>query len=270
MKHIEESYGVLEQDSDSEELSHHCENIRRKGFTVLADAVDPSKLELYGGKFDDVLGLYQKSFGYENLKACDEHNGIRMPFYFDRIFLDIASNKAVLDIVFNLMGSNFQLKQQNGINNPGRENYNQSKWHRDLPYSNYVSTRPLMLNALFCLDDFKIENGATRVIPGSHLFEKFPSDKYIDENTAIAEAKAGSYIILDSMLFHSGTSNTTSLPRRAINNVYSSPHIKQQIEISPENTIKLNLSASERKLLGVDFQVYSSVENYLGSRKDKL
>lgn len=267
--HRQESYGVLESELNDDLLKYHCENIRRKGYTILEGAVPKADLDELQHKFELVFAKYQELFDIEELKASDEHNGFRMPFFFDKFFLKLVTNDKVLSIVNELMGYNFVLNQQNAISNPGGEKYNQSKWHRDLPYSHYVSSRPLMINALFCLDDFTLANGATRVIPGSHLFEKFPSEKYIDENTSIAEAPSGSFIILDSMLFHSGTSNKTSKPRRAINNVYSSPHIKQQINITTENTEHLKLTEFESRLLGVNFKDYSSVEGYLISRKVK-
>jgi len=265
--HISSSYGVHEQDCCDSALAFHCDNIKRLGYSIVDNVVSDDFVVEIRKKFDLTLQDYQEKFGTDNLRAIDEHNGIRMPFYFDKVFLKLATNELVLSIVTELMGSNYILNQQNGISNPGNENYNQSKWHRDLPYSHYTSSRPLMVNALFCVDDFKITNGGTRVIPGSHLFESFPSEKFIDNNSITVEANAGSFIILDSMLYHSGTHNSSPNARRAVNNVYASPHIKQQINFSLGNTQHLGLTNKEKSLLGVNFNNYESVDSYLASRK---
>jgi len=85
------------------------------------------------------------------------------------------------------------LNQQNGvINPPHSERYNQGAWHRDLPYQHFVSSRPLAINALFCLDQFTIENGATKVLPASHRQEAFPSDDFVQSQATPVTAPAGS------------------------------------------------------------------------------
>jgi ectoine hydroxylase-related dioxygenase (phytanoyl-CoA dioxygenase family) len=43
-------------------------------------------------------------------------------------------------------------------------------------------------------------------------------------------AKAGSYIVLDCMIFHSGGTNKSLNNRRAVNHVFTMPHIKKQID----------------------------------------
>lgn len=239
-------YGVLEFESAESDISQHVERIKRNGWTVVEDAIGNDFLEKIRLTSESTYKNYISHFGREALEKIDEHNGIRMPFSFNKIFLDIAKNKKVLTIVNALMGDNFVLNQQNYINNPSKENYNQDKWHRDLPYAHYTSSKPLMLNALFAIDDFTLQNGATKVLPGSHLFEKFPSPRFLSENQVVLEAKAGSYVVIDSMLYHAGGYNGTNSPRRAINNVYSSPHIKQQINYTEENTRHLELDEFEK------------------------
>ena len=116
--------------------------------------------------------------GSEPLGAIDEHNTIRLPLAYEPMFLELATNEKILDICARLIPGYVVLNQQNGvINPPHAARYNQGAWHRDLPYQHFISSRPLAINALFCLDPFTIENGATRVLPASHRQEAFPSDR---------------------------------------------------------------------------------------------
>ena len=129
-----------------------------------------------------------------------------------------------------LIKGSFYLNQQNGIINPTGNTYNQGMWHRDLPYQHFTSSSPLGINALYCVDDFTIENGSTFVLPSTHKVTKFPSEIFVEQNAKQITAKAGSYIVLDCMIFHSGGINNSSNDRRAVNHVFTIPHIKKQID----------------------------------------
>ena len=165
-----------------------------------------------------------------------------------------------------LIHGKFILNQQNGIINPPRADYNQGAWHRDFPYQHFVSSRPLAINALFCVDDFTIENGATYVLPASHKSGPFASKTFVERHAVQVVAKAGSFILLDCMLFHAGGFNQSSRPRRAVNHVYNIPYFKQQINI-PLNLGAAGLSSQAKEVFGFTFQEPGSVADYLAQRK---
>ena len=95
-----------------------------------------------------------------HLQSLNEHNGIRAPFLIDKtgIFVKLVTNDKLLQLVSKLIKGSFYLNQQNGIINPAGNTYNQGMWHRDLPYQHFTSSSPLGINALYCVDDFTIEN----------------------------------------------------------------------------------------------------------------
>ena len=79
----------------------------------------------------------------------------------------------------------------------------------------------VLLTALWMLDDFTIKNGATRVVPGSHritrpLTKDFaqPLAHHPDEKIVIG--RAGSILLFNGYLWHSGRRNDSSGPRRAV------------------------------------------------------
>jgi ectoine hydroxylase-related dioxygenase (phytanoyl-CoA dioxygenase family) len=90
--------------------------------------------------------------------------------------------------------------------------------HRDLEnYPYFVTAGPtapeVMCNFLIALTDFTEENGATRVIPGSHVWPDF-EDRGTPEQTIPAIMEAGDALYFSGKLAHGGGANTTTDERR--------------------------------------------------------
>jgi ectoine hydroxylase-related dioxygenase (phytanoyl-CoA dioxygenase family) len=264
-------YGILEQTQSESEVERTSESIRHLGYGVIDGGYSRESLTALADAFDRVQASYAAAHGgVEKLTSMDEHNTIRLPLAHDPLFLELATNSRILEICARLISGYAVLNQQNGIiNPPNGKQYNQGSWHRDLPYQHFVSSRPLAINALFCLDAFTIENGATMVLPASHRQEPFPSDHFVKAQALPVAAPAGSFIVLDCMVFHSGGVNVTPMPRRAVNHVYTIPLIRQQIDLPDALGEGFTADRKLRKLLGYDVRQPRSVDDYLADRAKK-
>lgn len=252
-------YGVKEQTPSNDGVDQAIESLRLLGYAVVDSGYSAAELDRFAERFDRAHASLIAEHGLETLRAIDEHNTIRAPLTIDSLFASLASNPAILALCERMFGDAFILNQQNGVINPANQTeYNQGAWHRDLPYQHFVSTRPLAINALFCVDEFTAENGATSVVPGSHKQEAFPSDAAVCHLQRAIAAPRGAFIVMDGMTFHSGSPNRTDRPRRAVNHVYSLPFIKQQIDLS------------EVFALNKDERTPENVAAYYESRRRKL
>jgi ectoine hydroxylase-related dioxygenase (phytanoyl-CoA dioxygenase family) len=271
MPETQKRYGVIEQTTSKTDIDYACESIQRLGYCILDGGYSSEWLSTLSVAFESVLERYYAEHGgQEALRAIDEHNTIRLPMHYDPIFIELATNAKILEICRKLIPGYTVLNQQNGVINPARsERYNQGAWHRDLPYQHFVSSRPLAINALFCLDPFTVENGATKVLPASHRQEAFPSDRFVEQEAVVVSAPAGSFIILDCMMFHTGGVNSTDRARRAVNHVYSIPLLRQQIDLPTALGDTFTEDTELRKLLGYRVRTPASVEKYLASRVGK-
>lgn len=260
------SYGILLQDQPASELDEIAEQVRRDGYAVVDSGLHQQELEFISAAFDSAYKSYVEHWGEARLRAIDEYYTIRaLLTHADNVFLRLASNANLLKLLQSLIVGRFILNQQNGVINPPQAPYNQGAWHRDLPYQHFVSSTPLAVNALFCLDDFTIENGSTFVLPGSHRSVNYPSAEYIRRQARQLQAKAGQFLVLDCMLFHSGGFNRSDRPRRAINHVYTIPYLKQQVKL--QGLMKAEtLSEAERQLLGFGCEEPASIDQYFASR----
>lgn len=94
----------------------------------------------------------------------------------------------------------------------------------------------LMINALWTLDPFTAANGATRIAPGSHLWDR--KRRARDDELVAAEAPAGSVILWLGSALHGGGANATNAIRRGVVMSYSvgwlAPAEKLLLSIPPD------------------------------------
>jgi ectoine hydroxylase-related dioxygenase (phytanoyl-CoA dioxygenase family) len=262
-------YGVIRQNEPADDIDLACESLRQLGYAVVDASLDAATLAALSEAFERARQKAAAAHGGQAaLAAIDEHNTIRLPLAYEPAFLALAANPRILRVCRELVADYVTLNQQNGIiNPPNGQRYNQGSWHRDLPYQHFTSSRPLAINALFCLDAFTLDNGATKVLPASHREEAFPSDAFIARQAVQVTAPAGSFIVLDCMMFHTGGVNTTATERRAVNHVYTIPLLRQQIELRDALGDDFTADPQLRKLLGFDVRTPRSVADYLAGRK---
>jgi ectoine hydroxylase-related dioxygenase (phytanoyl-CoA dioxygenase family) len=264
---MEKSYGVNQQNQIESPVDLHIEEMQINGFTVLNSVLSKQELNDCILRLDKIYEIQKNNFGENNLIKINENNTVRCPLVYDEFFLNLAINKRVLQIVERLIGEYYILHLQNGIINKPNEEHHQSSWHRDLPYQNFVISKPLAIGALFCIDDFTKESGATFVLPHSHRVEAIPSTQFIENFSKQVIAKAGSVIIFDSMLFHKAGYNSANFTRRAINNVYVVPILKQQINLQTA----LNGKYSDNEFLSKFLGYHSNIpENDVDWRNKRL
>lgn len=127
-------------------------------------------------------------------------------------------------------------------------------WHEAVAPQDYK-----VCNSIWLLDDFSKENGATRVVPQTHLKSQLPQDamqdpmdSHVDE--VIIEAPAGSVVIFNSHTWHGGTTNSTAQPRRSIHSYFCRKDQPQQVDqqryVKQETLDRLGEGAAE--ILGLD------------------
>lgn len=251
----EKHYGTIIQNRSDSPVEQYAEEISIRGFTIVEGAISQNTLEAWRTKIDDVYVEQETKYSKDKLAAIQELDMCRAPLLYDKSFLDLAQVDKVLEIVSLLLGQHFILSLQNAIINRPDRVHHQTSWHRDLPHQNYVSTRPLSVTALFAIDEFTLETGATHVVPFSHKLESMPSEAYLRSHTVSAVAPAGSVIIFDSMLFHRAGENTSTNIRRAVNHMYTIPIMKQQYDFPNSFRGSAELTSIEKRLLGFDSRV---------------
>ena len=121
-----------------------------------------------------------------------------------------------------------------------------------------ITPYPLVANIIWMLDDFSAVNGATLVVPGSHLRgAKAAPDDY--SMTVPAEAPAGTALAYDGRLWHCTGENRTDEPRHGLITYYCVPFMRQMenyfLGLDPD--VYARLSDEMRGLLG--FEIWGNL-----------
>ena len=81
-------------------------------------------------------------------------------------------------------------------------------------------------NTIWAMTDFTEENGATRAIPGSHLFDD--KMRFEPADTEPAAMEAGSVFFYSGALYHGGGANRSDATRYGLNLTYNLSWLRQE------------------------------------------
>lgn len=182
------------------------EQLHRNGYVLLRQAIAPTWLDNLRAVFD--AGVKPSSEWPVPRGSDWRHSQLDT----DPVVQAVCRLPQLLAVVGELIGERFFLSQVEGrepLANGGHQ-----QLHRDLSAQRPGDT----VNALVYLDDYGPENGATRIVPGSHrpaLGE--PPFDFTDESRSVQlTGNAGDLLILDADLIHAGSLNASGARRRTL------------------------------------------------------
>ena len=171
------------------------------------------------------------------------------------VFSVCYTHPRVLAAMAHVLGSDFRLSSLNyRASLPG---YGLQPMHVD--WKSAIEPGQFQVcNSIWLLDDFTEENGATRIVPGSHLWGKRPQDQMEDVLSNHPQqinllGRAGTVIVFNSHAWHGGTQNLSRAPRRALHSYFCKRNQPQQTNqrefIRPES--RESMSPEVRYILDI-------------------
>src|SRR5262245_44440136 len=189
-----------------------------------------------------------------------------------RSFPELAAHPTVLGTLDRVLGdhaTSYQLHLTQIIEiGPGEpaQLVHRDQWAFD--FFPFPSGFEVECHTMWALNDFTDENGATRVIPGSHKW----ADKMRPgpEETIPAEMVKGSVLLYLGSIYHGGGANRSSAPRRGVNVGYTLSWLRQEenqyLACPPE--VARELPEELAKLAGYQRGAYAL--GYYGDLQDPL
>jgi ectoine hydroxylase-related dioxygenase (phytanoyl-CoA dioxygenase family) len=206
-------------------VAEHVQHIADHGYTIVEDAIEP---ELVEALRRDLLGL-EELFGVEPAgNSFEGHHTLRIYnlLAFGRIFERVPVHHNVLPIVERVLDPGCLISSLSSISiQPGEV---AQPIHADDQLIPIPKPHPpTVCNSMWALTDFTEENGATRIIPGSHLSDRSP-DYGTPYDSMPAVMPAGSVLIWHGSLWHGGGANASADTRMGIAMNYCAGYIRQQ------------------------------------------
>jgi ectoine hydroxylase-related dioxygenase (phytanoyl-CoA dioxygenase family) len=206
------------------DVTHDLSAYERDGYVVLEHAVDNDTLERIRTELSPWLGD-------DAFRGRNDFEG----FHSNRVYALLAKAPAiaalvdhpwVLAMLDQLLLPNFLLSANLAINLLPGETAQQFHIDDDF-YKVGRPRRAISVSAIWAIDEFTAENGATEVIPGSHRWgDEVPRADHPD--VAKVVMPAGSVVVFAGTLWHRGGANRSDRPRLAITPQYCEPWARQQ------------------------------------------
>jgi hypothetical protein len=220
------------------------EALMRDGYVVAEGLLDADACRHMKEEAARLLGASGRNT-FEGLRTQRAYNILAK----SRAFDDLIDHPRLLALIDRVFEPNYLLSQAQAINILPDEAA-QPLHHDDGFYRVPRPRAALGIAAIWAIDPFTAENGATMVIPGSHLWGP---DRRAQAGEAIpCVMPAGSAVFFLGTLVHGGGANRTASPRLAFTNQYCEPWLRTQenffLEI-PRRIVR-NLRPAIQSLLG--------------------
>jgi ectoine hydroxylase-related dioxygenase (phytanoyl-CoA dioxygenase family) len=210
---------------DEARADYHARCIEQDGYAVVADAIEPGLVEAL---HDDLLRLER------DLGAEPSHNafeGFRTTRIYNLLaygphFEQIPVHPEILPICERVLDPGLLVSSLSSIAiGPGEK---PQPIHADDQVIPLPKPHPATVcNTMWAITDFTEENGATRIIPGSHTASESPDLTGNYESVPVV-MKRGSVLVWHGSLWHGGGANVTRDRRVGIAMNYCAGYLRQQ------------------------------------------
>jgi len=243
-----------------EDVGVHVGRIREQGYTIVEDAIEPDLLAALNDdlvRIEKALGIVPAKNSFEGEKTVRIYNLLVHGALYERIPVHVN----VLPIVEGVLDRGCLVSSLSSIGiDPGET---AQPIHADdqllpLPKPHV----PIVCNSMWALTDFTEANGATRIIPGSHLRDCSPEYGRPYDSIA-AEMRRGSVLIWHGSLWHGGGANRTTARRVGIAMNYCAGWVRQQEnqQLGIPRSIAKGFSPRLRELVG--YGVYNGLVGHI-------
>lgn len=222
--------------------------LERDGYVVVRNLLSSQQIEAVHRQLAPYL--------QQKLMGRNEFEGLRS----ERVYAVLAKapslaplieHPRLLGIIDRLLQPCYLLSAAIAINvHPGET---AQAFHCDDGATRMPRPRPMLgVSAIWALDDFTETNGATEVIPGSHLWkheQELPAD---DPRSTPIVMPAGSVVVFAGSLYHRGSANRSTGTRLGFTPQFCEPWLRQietmVLAVPPESARQYSVRLQE--LLG--------------------
>ena len=231
--------------------------LNRDGYVLFPNLLCTAEINALRQALEDLWAAEGQQAGIENYI---EQNARRLANLANKgqVFRGLMVYPCVLEAARKVLGPDIRLSMLNARDalpgtGPGQP------LHSDADHSGKPDAKGyLTCTAIWMLDNFTRENGATRLVPGTHRQPQLPKEALADTLAphpaeVVIEGNAGDVLLFNGHCWHAGNTNHTHAHRRAILAHYiradQPQRLNQKEALSPQ--VQAGLNPAERVLLGL-------------------
>jgi ectoine hydroxylase-related dioxygenase (phytanoyl-CoA dioxygenase family) len=244
-------------------IETHLQAIETQGYTILKNAIEPELVDA----LNEALDRLERDLGTTpGAHLFEGHHTIRIYNLLSRdpVFRKVPVHPAVLPVVEGVLDRGCLVSSLSSISiDPGEA---AQPIHADDTLIGLPRPHPAVVcNSMWALTDFTEENGATRLVPGSHRFETKP--EYGTHPDSIpAEMSRGSVLVWNGSLWHGGGANRARTRRVGLAMNYCAGFIRQQENQQLGIPLELVRSFEPRLQELVGFGTYRNLMGHIDKR----
>src|SRR5262245_32521826 len=207
------------------DTAEHVADIAEHGFTIIDGAIEADLVDALGedlSRLEHDLGIEPAANSFEGERTWRIYNLL----VHGDLYEQIPVHPNVLPVVEGALDDGCLISSLSSISiQPGEV---AQPIHADDQLIPIPKPHPpTVCNSMWALTDFTEDNGATRIIPGTHLADASP-DYGTEYDSMPAVMPAGSVLIWHGSLWHGGGANHTNDTRMGIAMNYCAGYIRQQ------------------------------------------
>ncbi len=207
----------------AEDVERCMEEIERDGYVIIENLISP---ELVAEIKEDLIPRFSYDSGRNNFEGFKTQ---RLYAFFEKSLIcnPLVEHPLILGCLDRIFEPNYLLSQLQAINIlPGEE---QQPLHHDDLFYRVPRPRPALGAAtIWAIDEFTQQNGATVVIPGSHLWDDRQPTEDDLKNLEPVVMPAGSVVLFLGTLWHAGGANRSDAARLCVSAQYCAPWCRTQ------------------------------------------
>ena len=207
------------------EVTEHVERIAAQGYTIVPDAIETDLLDQLLEDLERLeveLGIVPARNDFEGSQTVRIYNLLAHGAAFEAV----PVHPNVLPVVEGVLDPGCLVSSLSSIAICAGET--PQPVHADDQLMPIPKPHPpTVCNTMWALTDFTEANGATRILPGTHLADSSPVYGQHYDSIA-AEMPRGSVLVWHGSLWHGGGANTTAERRVGLAMNYCAGYIRQQ------------------------------------------
>jgi ectoine hydroxylase-related dioxygenase (phytanoyl-CoA dioxygenase family) len=253
---------------DKAAIDAHLRRIDEVGYTIVEGAIE---LDLVDALRDDLLRLERDLAVVPAKNLFEGQHTVRIYnlLAHGAIYQRIPVHENVLPLVEGVLDEGCLVSSLSSISlDPGEVG---QPMHADDQLVPLPKPHPaLVCNTMWAISDFTRENGATRLVPGSHKSSAAPEPFAKYDGVIAAEMPRGSVLVYHGSLWHKGGANKSGSRRVGVAMNYCAGFIRQQEnqQLGIAREVARGFSPRLRELVG--YGVYRHVIGHINRQSPIL